>query len=130
MLIDITVRGPDGTDRVYEDVNVDLDPQSLTLRELEALEAVLGNEATLALADGTLGGDDGLSVAYITRVMMWIKLQSHIPGLDIDAFDAPVGALFRHMEEKAAGDVVTLPMETPDGQTTVGTPEASTAGNL
>jgi hypothetical protein len=103
----------DGEGTRVMEVDLDLNPQTLTMRESIRLEDAIGSEATKVL----FGGGEVAVTPKLIRALVWAKLASSIPGLSLEGFDIPIAA-FASLGEEFAGDI-SLPMDTPDGETEV-----------
>lgn len=95
------------------EVDLDLDPAALTLKEVVRLERQIGSKRTRLLLDG----DESAVTMEAVQAIVWTKLASHIPDVGIDDFDIPIAAWVDATTRNA--DVVQLPMETPNGVITV-----------
>lgn len=76
------------------EVQVDLDPNSLTLRESVRVERELGRKRAAALFSG---GELAVTPSVI-QVILWAKLASKFPDLGIDDFDLDLGQLGAALE--------------------------------
>ena len=81
----IKVDQPDGV----VEVDIDLDPNALTLRESVRLEKELGETAATALFSG---GEVAMSPRII-QVIIWAKLVTQFPTLALDEFDLDLGVV-------------------------------------
>lgn len=104
-----------GETRIVE-AELSLDPSTMTLRETVRLEDAIGS----AKAEQLFAGGELVMTPKLIQAMVWSKLASKIPGLELDGFDIPIEA-FSDLEDEANGEVVELPMTTPDGTTTTST---------
>lgn len=94
------------TDGGVEVVEVDLDFESLTMRESVWLEEALGTETF----DGVTAGKVPLMRPSIMQAMLYVKLRSVRPGITIDSFDIDLTAL-----QEALTDVVEGEGDLPKG---------------
>jgi hypothetical protein len=105
--ITVTLDRPDGTS---EDVTVDLTLDSLTMRESVRLEAIIGQDVFSRLAT------DGLDLAEVSspkiiQGLIFVKLKTRFPDVDLDAFDVDLDELAK------AFDIDIPKASTPEGST-------------
>jgi hypothetical protein len=92
-LVTVEVDGADGSHLVEVDLNLD----SLTLRESVHLEEALGSDATEALLAGKAA-----QTPKLIRAIIYAKLSSQIPDLTLDGFDLDFLQLQAFIDEAAA----------------------------
>ncbi len=70
------------------DVVVDLDPNHLTLQESVRVERELG-----AVGQAMFKGEEVDVSPRVIQVLLWAKLVSRFPDLEVDGFDLELGAV-------------------------------------
>ncbi len=70
------------------EVEVDLDPNHLTLQESVRVERELGAEARAMFK-----GEEVEVSPRVIQVLLWAKLASRFPDIKVDGFDLELGAL-------------------------------------
>lgn len=76
-------------DGASQEMVVDLDPQRMTLKESVRLERAIGREAAEAL----FSGGEVVVLPSTLQALLWAKLASKFPGLELEGFDVEIGAM-------------------------------------
>lgn len=83
---------------------VDFDPRQISLQEAVRLEEQIGPERTERLLDGDMRV---MASPTAIRALVWAKLSTVHPDVDVDGFDLDLGALADSLAE--SDDAVPLP---------------------
>ena len=109
MGLQFEITDSDGDTRIVE-AELSLDPSTMTLRETVRLEDANGSEK----AEQLFSGESVAMTPKLIQAMVWAKLASQIPGLELDGFDIPIDAFGELVETEPDGHVVEMPLTGTD----------------
>lgn len=95
----VTVR-LDRDDGTYEELPLELNLETLTMREAVRLEEILGVEAYTELVTNGIDGASATS-ARLLRGVLYVKLKTLRPDVELDAFDLDLNDLQAALEAPA-----------------------------